>query len=282
MVRILDGKCLAEKIKIELLAENSKLKEKNIFPGLAVILVGEDPASKVYVGSKEKACQELGIYSEVYRLDSGIGHEDILSLIKKLNNDPKIHGILVQLPMPKHLGEDEIIAAIDPGKDVDCFCQENVGKIVTGNYGFLPCTPSGILELIKRNDIVIEGKECVVVGRSNIVGKPVALMLLNEGGTVTICHSKTRDLKTETLRADILVAAAGRAGLITADMVKPGATVIDVGINRMSSGKLVGDVDFEKVKEIAGAITPVPGGVGPMTIAMLMKNTIEAAKKLAE
>ena len=281
MVRILDGKRLAEKVKIELLAENSELKEKNIFPGLAVILVGEDPASKVYVGSKEKACQELGIYSEVYRLDNGIGHEDILSLIKKLNNDPKIHGILVQLPMPKHLGEDEIIAAIDPGKDVDCFCQENVGKIVTGNYGFLPCTPSGILELIKRNDIVIEGKECVVVGRSNIVGKPVALMLLNEGGTVTICHSKTRDLKTETLRADILVAAAGRAGLITADMVKPGATVIDVGINRMSSGKLVGDVDFEKVKEIAGAITPVPGGVGPMTIAMLMKNTIEAAKKLA-
>ena len=243
-------------------------------PGLAVIIVGEDPASQVYVRNKAKGCDEVGFHSEVYRLAEDTQMDELLSLIERLNGDENIHGILCQLPLPKHLDETAVILAIDPNKDVDAFHPVNTGKIMIGNYSFLPCTPAGVMELIASTGVDIAGKECVVVGRSNIVGKPQAMLLLQKNGTVTICHSKTKDLKAVTKRADILVVSVGRANFITGDMVKDGAIVIDVGINRGEDGKLVGDVHFESCEKVASYITPVPGGVGPMTVACLMENTL--------
>ncbi len=246
-------------------------------PGLAVIIVGDDPASRVYVNNKKKACAEIGVYSEEHALPHETTEEELLALIRELNGRKEISGILCQLPLPKHISEETILLAIDPKKDVDAFHPVNVGKIMIGDYDFLPCTPAGVMELIKESGIDPKGKECVVIGRSNIVGKPQAMLLLHAHGTVTICHSKTENLKEVTKRADILVTAVGRANFVTADMVKEGAVVIDVGMNRNAEGKLCGDVDFEGVKDKCAAITPVPGGVGPMTIAMLMKNTVKAA-----
>lgn len=257
--------------------EAENLKKEGINPGLAVIIVGDDPASKVYVNNKKKACAEIGIYSEEYALPAETTQDELLALIDKLNNKDDISGILVQLPVPKHIDEETIINAISPKKDVDAFHPVNVGKIMVGNYDFVPCTPAGVMELIKESGIDVAGKECVIVGRSNIVGKPQAMLLLHANGTVTICHSKTKNLKEVTKRADILVAAVGIPEMITGDMIKEGAVVIDVGINRIAPKKLVGDVHFESVEKVAGAITPVPGGVGPMTIAMLMRNTLKAA-----
>lgn len=281
---LIKGSEISKQIKEELKQEIVKLKEKyNITPGLSTILVGENEASKVYVGAKEKACKELGIYSERIDLPADTKEQDLLALIEKLNKNPKIHGILVQLPLPKHINETHVLYAIDPSKDVDGFHPVNVGKMVLGEPTFLPCTPHGILELLKRSGTDTKGAEVVVIGRSNIVGKPVANMLLQKKGgnaTVTICHTGTRDLASHTKRADILIVAAGRPKTVTADMVKDGVVVIDVGVNRLETG-LVGDVDFEAVKEKAKAITPVPGGVGPMTIVMLMKNTVESAKLYA-
>ncbi len=255
--------------------------EKGIRPGLAVIIVGDDPASKVYVGRKEAMCQELGMYSEKYALPKETTQDELVSLVEKLNNDDKIHGILVQLPLPKGLDEKAVINTINPEKDVDAFHPVNVGKIMIGDYDFVPCTPAGIMEMIKESGCEIEGKNCVVIGRSNIVGKPMSMLLLHKNGTVTTCHSKTKNLKEIAKNADILVAAVGRAHFVTADMVKEGAVVIDVGMNRLEDGTLTGDVDYEAVSKIAGAITPVPGGVGPMTISMLMQNTVTAAEKKA-
>ena len=254
------------------------LKEKRINPGLAVIIVGDDPASRVYVNNKKKACEDLGIYSEEYAMPEETTEEELLKLIGELNGRKEISGILVQLPLPKHIDEKNVINAIDPKKDVDAFHPVNVGKIMVGDFDFVPCTPAGVMELIKESGIDVAGKDCVVVGRSNIVGKPQAMLLLHKNGTVTICHSKTKDLKEKTKNADILVAAVGIPNFITGDMIKPGAVVIDVGINRIAPKTLVGDVDFESAEKVAGAITPVPGGVGPMTIAMLMRNTIKAAE----
>ena len=239
--------------------------------------MGDDPASRVYVNNKKKACEEIGIYSEEYALPAETKQEELIELIEKLNNDDKISGILVQLPLPKGLDEEAVINTINPKKDVDAFHPVNVGKIMVGNYDFVPCTPAGVMELIHESGIDPAGKECVVVGRSNIVGKPQAMLLLHKNGTVTICHSRTKDLAERTKNADILVVAVGRPNFVTGDMIKPGAVVIDVGINRLENKKLVGDVDFESAEKVAGAITPVPGGVGPMTIAMLMKNTVKAA-----
>ncbi|MDP4133781.1 MAG: bifunctional methylenetetrahydrofolate dehydrogenase/methenyltetrahydrofolate cyclohydrolase FolD [Bacillota bacterium] len=274
---ILDGKKVSQRIKDEVAKEALGLREKGIRPGLAVILAGNDPASRVYVNNKKKACEYCNIHSEEYTFDENVKEEALLELIDCLNASKSIHGILVQLPLPKHIDEKKIINAISEKKDVDAFTPANVGKIMIGDYDFLPCTPAGVMELIKESGIDVKGKECVVVGRSNIVGKPQAMLLLHSHGTVTICHSKTENLKEVTKRADILVVAIGKAKFITADMVKKGAVVIDVGMDRDEEGKLCGDVDFESVKGVAGAITPVPGGVGPMTIAMLMKNTIKAA-----
>ncbi len=254
------------------------LQAKGINPGLAVIIVGDDPASRVYVNNKKKACAEIGIYSEEHALPAETTEEELISLIQTLNSRKEISGILCQLPLPKHICEEKVLLSIDPKKDVDAFHPVNVGKIMIGDYDFLPCTPAGVMELIKESGIDPAGKECVVVGRSNIVGKPQAMLLLHAHGTVTICHSRTKDLAEVTRRADILVAAVGKANFITADMVKEGAVVIDVGMNRNAEGKLCGDVDFENVKEKCAAITPVPGGVGPMTIAMLMKNAVKAAQ----
>ena len=254
------------------------LKEKGINPGLAVIIVGDDPASRVYVNNKKKACEDLGIYSEEYAMPGETTEEELLKLIDELNSRKEISGILVQLPLPKHIDEKNVINAIDPKKDVDAFHPVNVGKIMVGDFDFVPCTPAGVMELIKESGIDVAGKDCVVVGRSNIVGKPQAMLLLHKNGTVTICHSKTKDLKEKTKNADILVAAVGIPNFITGDMIKPGAVVIDVGINRIAPKTLVGDVDYESAEKVAGAITPVPGGVGPMTIAMLMRNTIKAAE----
>ncbi len=242
-----------------------------------MVIVGDDPASRVYVNNKKKACAEVGIYSEEYALPEETTEKQLLELIDELNKNDKINGILVQLPLPKHLDEKTVLYAIDPKKDVDAFHPVNVGRIMIGDFDFVPCTPAGVMELIAESGIDVAGKNCVVIGRSNIVGKPQAMLLLHKNGTVTVCHSKTKDLPEITKKADILVAAVGRAKFVTKDMVKPGAVVIDVGMNRDENGKLCGDVDFEKVSEIAGAITPVPGGVGPMTIAMLMKNTVKAA-----
>ncbi len=244
--------------------------------------MGDDPASKVYVANKEKACADLGFYSEKHALPAQTTEEELLALVENLNNDENIHGILVQLPLPKHLDDKTIINNIKPEKDVDAFHPANVGKIMIGDFDFVPCTPAGVMELIRESGVEVEGKECVVIGRSNIVGKPMSMLLLHKNGTVTVCHSRTKDLKEKTKRADILVAAVGIAKFVTGDMVKEGAVVIDVGMNRDENGKLCGDVDFDSVEPIAGAITPVPGGVGPMTIAMLMKNTVTAAKRAHE
>jgi methylenetetrahydrofolate dehydrogenase (NADP+)/methenyltetrahydrofolate cyclohydrolase len=279
--QIISGKEVAAEIRAALTEEVAGLKEQGIHPGLAVILIGDDPASHSYVKGKEKACHEIGIYSEVVRRDASITQEELLGMIEEYNKNPNIHGILVQLPLPKHISEKAVIDAISPEKDVDGFTPINVGNMLIGDDCYLPCTPHGIIELIKRSGQGIEGKHAVVIGRSNIVGKPVAMLLLQENATVTVAHSRTKDLAAITRQADILVVAVGRAEMIGVDHVKPGAVVIDVGVNRNEHGKLVGDVHFESVKEVASYLTPVPGGVGPMTITMLMKNTVEAAKKLA-
>lgn len=278
MTKIIDGKIISASVKERVKAEVSALKEKGITVGLAVIIVGEDPASKVYVSNKKKACENLGIISEEYALPESTTNEELLALIEKLNSKPSINGILCQLPLPSHLDEKLIINSIDPEKDVDAFHPFNVGKIMIGDFYFLPCTPAGVMEMLKYENIDVEGKNCVVIGRSNIVGKPMNMLLLHQNGTVTVCHSKTKNLKEVCRNADILVAAVGRPKFVTEDMVKKGAVVIDVGINRVD-GKLCGDVDFDNVKNKVSAITPVPGGVGPMTIAMLMQNTLTAAKK---
>jgi len=275
--KILDGKAVSQRIKEELKIEVEKLKESGIKPALAVIIVGNDPASKIYVRNKKLACEACGIESLEYALPAETTQEELLSLIEKLNNDNTVSGILCQLPLPKGLNEEAVIHAISPLKDVDAFHPSNVGKIMIGNFDFLPCTPAGVMELIAESGIDVTGKKCVVVGRSNIVGKPMSMLLLHKNGTVTVCHSRTKDLKKECLDADILVAAVGVPELIRGDMVKPGAVVIDVGMNRLPDKRLVGDVAFDEAKEKAAAITPVPGGVGPMTIAMLMKNTVRAA-----
>lgn len=277
MAKLLMGKEVSARIKAELKTEVENLKKEGINPGLAVIIVGEDPASQVYVRNKERACEECGIYSEKYALPAETTQEELLKLIDELNNKSSISGILVQLPVPEHIDEKTIINAIVPNKDVDAFHPVNVGKIMVGNYDFVPCTPAGVMELIKESGIDVSGKECVIVGRSNIVGKPQAMLLLHQNGTVTICHSKTKNLAEKTKNADILVAAVGIPNFIKGDMIKEGAVVIDVGINRLENKKLCGDVEFESAEKVAGAITPVPGGVGPMTIAMLMKNTVKAA-----
>lgn len=282
MAKILSGKEVSARIKEKLKAEVAALTEKGVTPGLAVVIVGNDPASKVYVDRKEAMCAELGMYSEKYALPEDTAQSELLALIEKLNSDPNIHGILVQLPLPEPLDEKAVIAAIAPQKDVDAFHPVNVGKIMIGDYDFVPCTPAGIMELIAESGVEVEGKNCVVIGRSNIVGKPMSMLLLHKNGTVTICHSRTKNLAEITRNADILVAAVGRAHFVTADMVKPGAVVIDVGMNRLEDGKLAGDVDFDAVEPIAAAITPVPGGVGPMTISMLMRNTLTAAKRAFE
>ncbi len=279
MAKIIDGKVISQAVKDEVAAEVAVLKNKGVTPGLAVIIVGDDPASRVYVNNKKKACEQLGMFSVEYTMPANTTEEELLSLIKDLNCDPQINGILCQLPLPKHLNEELVINTIIPEKDVDAFHPQNVGKIMLGDYDFLPCTPAGIMEMLKYENIDITGKNCVVIGRSNIVGKPMAMLLLHKNATVTICHSKTQDLAGVCRQADILVAAVGRANFVTADMVKEGAVVIDVGINRLENGKLCGDVNFAEVEPKASYITPVPGGVGPMTIATLMKNTLTAAKR---
>ena len=278
MAKIIDGKAISAQIRAEIKEE---ITARGLTPGLAVILVGDDPASAVYVRNKKKACAEVGIYSESYELPAGTSQEALLELIGKLNKQENIHGILVQLPLPKHIDEKAVILAIDPAKDVDAFHPVNVGKIVTGDYDFLPCTPAGVMTLLERSGVDPKGKKCVVVGRSNIVGKPQALLMLHANATVTVCHSKTADLAAECRQADILVVAIGRADYVTGDMVKDGAVVIDVGMNRRADGKLTGDVDFASVEPKASYITPVPGGVGPMTITTLMRNTLTAAKRAA-
>lgn len=275
---LIDGKAVSLQVKQQVKQECDKLKTKGVTPGLAVIIVGDDPASQVYVRNKEKACEECGFYSVKYALDADTTQDELNALIDKLNKDEKINGILCQLPLPKHLDDKEVINRIDPIKDVDAFHPVNVGAIMIGDYNFLPCTPAGVMELIHSTGVDVSGKKAVVIGRSNIVGKPMAMLLLHENATVEITHSKTIDLKSITKEADILVAAIGRAKFVTADMVKNGAIVIDVGMNRDENGKLCGDVDFENVKDKCSFITPVPGGVGPMTISMLMRNTLTAAK----
>mgnify|MGYP004559684751 FL=1 len=278
MAKIIDGKAVSQFVKDEVKKEVSALGEKGVSVGLAVIIVGNDPASRTYVNNKKKACEATGIISEEYALPEDTTMDELLALIKELNAKKSINGILCQLPLPKHLDEKAVIENIDPIKDVDAFHAVNTGHIMIGDYSFLPCTPAGIMEMLKYYNIEIEGKECVVIGRSNIVGKPMAMLLLQKNGTVTICHSRTKNLKEVTSRADILVAAVGIPYFVTADMVKDGAVVIDVGMDRNKEGKLCGDVDFAEVEKKASYITPVPGGVGPMTIATLMKNTVTAAK----
>ena len=279
-MQIIDGKKVSANVKERVRLECERLvKEHGVTPGLAVVIVGDDPASRVYVNNKKKACELVGFKSEEYALPAETTQEELLSLVDTLNNKDDINGILVQLPLPKHLDDKSVIERISPKKDVDAFHAVNVGKIMLGEYDFLPCTPAGVMEMLHQYEIPVEGKQCVVIGRSNIVGKPMGMLLLHENGTVTICHSRTKNLAEHTRRADILVAAVGKARFVTADMVKPGAAVIDVGINRID-GKVCGDVDFEKVREIAGWITPVPGGVGKMTIAMLLSNTADAAERI--
>ena len=278
--KIIDGKLIAREVRSALKTRAENLSERGVRPGLAVIIVGDDPASNIYVNNKVKACQKVCIHSEVHRFPSDVGQDEVLQCIKDLNENSLIHGILVQLPLPGHFDSNKVTTSIAIEKDVDSFHLYNVGALVTGNAVFLPCTPFGVLVMLDKYGVQIEGQQAVIVGRSNIVGKPMSLMLLERGATVTICTSKTKDLAAHTRNADILVVATGRPGLITADMVKPGATIIDVGINRLPNGKLAGDVDFESVKEVAGYITPVPGGVGPMTITMLLSNTIEAAERI--
>ena len=278
-MQIIDGKKVSANVKERVRLECERLvKEHGVTPGLAVVIVGDNPASRVYVNNKKKACELVGFKSEEYALPAETTQEELLSLVDTLNNKDDINGILVQLPLPKHLDDKSVIERISPKKDVDAFHAVNVGKIMLGEYDFLPCTPAGVMEMLHQYEIPVEGKQCVVIGRSNIVGKPMGMLLLHENGTVTICHSRTANLKEVCQRADILVAAVGRAKFVTADMVKDGAVVIDVGMNRDENGKLCGDVDFENVKDKCSYITPVPGGVGPMTIATLMKNTIKACK----
>ena len=279
MAQIIDGKKISATIRAEIAEEVKAMKEQGINPGLAVIIVGENPASQVYVRNKGKACEEVGIYSEIIEMPEATTEETLLAKIAELNGRKEISGILVQLPLPKHINEASVIAAISPDKDVDAFSEVNVGKIMIGNHRFLPCTPAGVMELITRSGIEIAGKNAVVIGRSNIVGKPQAMLLLHANATVTICHSRTKNLAEICRTADILVVAIGKADFVTADMVKPGAVVIDVGMNRKANGKLTGDVDYASVSEVAGYITPVPGGVGPMTITMLLKNTLTAARE---
>lgn len=282
MATILDGKAVSAAVKQEVRAEVEALREGGLQVGLAVIIVGDNPASRTYVNNKKKACAEAGIYSEEYALPASTTMEELLTLIDELNHKDSIHGILCQLPLPKGLDEKAVIAAIAPEKDVDAFSVGNVGHIMIGDYSFLPCTPAGIMEMLKYYNIPIAGKECVVIGRSNIVGKPMAMLLLQQNGTVTICHSKTQNLAEVTRRADILVAAVGIPHFVKADMVKDGAVVVDVGMDRDENGKLCGDVDFAAVEPKASYITPVPGGVGPMTIATLLKNTVTAAKQMGK
>lgn len=278
MAKLIDGKAVSASVRAQVAQEVQELKSKGLHPGLAVVIVGDDPASRTYVNNKKKACAETGIYSEEYALSATTTQEELLSLVRSLNEKPEIHGILVQSPLPEGLDEEAVIEEINPQKDVDAFHPQNVGRIMIGNFHFLPCTPAGVIELIRSQGIEIAGKRCVVIGRSNIVGKPMAMLLLHNHGTVTICHSKTRDLAEICREADILVAAVGRPKFVTENMVKPGAVVIDVGMDRDENGKLCGDVDFANVEPKAGYITPVPGGVGPMTIAMLLRNTVTAAK----
>lgn len=283
MATRIDGKLISAQIREEIKQESMAFAARSGFvPGLAVVIVGDDPASQVYVRNKKKACEEVGFYSEVHALPGNTTQQELNALVDRLNGDDRIHGILVQLPLPAHLDETEVLLRIRPVKDVDAFHPYNVGKIMIGNPDFLPCTPAGVMALLERSGIDPAGKRCVVVGRSNIVGKPMAMLLLHANGTVTVCHSKTRDLGAICREADILVVAIGKADFVGADMVKPGAVVIDVGMNRRPDGKLTGDVDYAAVEPIASAITPVPGGVGPMTITMLLKNTLTAAKKAAE
>ena len=280
MAELIDGKLVTSEVRKKTAEEIAEFKEKyGVTPGLAVILVGDDPASAVYVRNKHKGCLEVGINSYEIKMPNETTEEELLSEIDRLNADSNVHGILVQLPLPKHISEEKILNRISPKKDVDAFHPENVGKIMLGKYAFLPCTPAGIMELLDFYNVDIEGKECVVLGRSNIVGKPMSQLLLAKNGTVTVCHSRTKSLSEVTKRADILVVAIGKARFVGKEMVKEGAVVIDVGINRLPDGKLAGDVDFDSVSEVASMITPVPGGVGPMTITMLMKNTVSAAKK---
>ncbi len=283
MAQIIDGKKIAAEVRERIAADTRAFSGKYGFvPGLAVVIVGEDPASQVYVRNKGKACAEVGFYSEIHRMAADTTMEELLAKIEALKNDPRIHGILVQMPLPAHLDEKTVIDAIPPEKDVDAFHLVNTGRIMRGDYHFLPCTPAGVMEMLRHENIDVAGKECVVVGRSNIVGKPMAMLLLHANGTVTICHSRTKNLAEVTRRADILVVAIGKADFITGDMVKAGAVVIDVGMNRRADGKLTGDVDFASVEPKASTITPVPGGVGPMTITMLLENTLTAARIAAE
>lgn len=279
MAEIICGKTVSAAKRLDIKNRVEELKNKGITTGLAVIIVGNNSASRVYVNNKKKACEEVGIESFEFALPEETTQEELLNLIDKLNNDSKVDGILCQLPLPSHIDEQAVINSIDPKKDVDAFHPENVGHIMIGDYTFLPCTPAGIMEMLKFYNIDVKGKKCVVIGRSNIVGKPMAMLLLKENGTVEICHSRTEKLKDETLTADILVVAVGKAYFVTEDMVKDGAVVIDVGMNRNDEGKLCGDVDFDNVKEKASFITPVPGGVGPMTITMLLENTVRAASQ---
>ncbi|BCU81594.1 bifunctional protein FolD [Polycladomyces abyssicola] len=277
---LIDGKAVAASIRQELKEQVSRMKEQGVHPGLAVILVGNDPASETYVRGKVRACGEVGIHSELICLPESVSEQELLEHVQRLNVDERIHGILVQLPLPKHISEEKVIDAIVPEKDVDGFHPISVGNLVIGKPGFLPCTPHGIMELLRRYEIPLAGKHAVVIGRSNIVGKPVSLLLQRENATVTMCHSKTVDLPSVARQADILIAAVGKPQLVTREYVKPGAVVIDVGINRTPEGKLVGDVHFDEVREVASYITPVPGGVGPMTIAMLLVNTVQSAQRL--
>ena len=279
---ILDGKKLSQKIRQQVKEEAEKLKTEGITPGLAVILVGNDPASQVYVGMKAKACKESGIYSIVHEFPETITEKELLDTIERINQNPNIHGLLIQLPLPKHIDTTKVLEAVDPAKDVDGFHPYNVGRLVAGLDSFAPCTPLGVMELFKEYNIDVKGLDACVVGASNIVGKPMQALLLNEFATVDICHIETKDLKAHTKRADIVIVGVGKINLITEDMVKDGAIVVDIGINRTEDGKLVGDVDFENVSKKASYITPVPGGVGPMTIAMLLKNTVKAAKNFKE
>ncbi|ABQ25373.1 bifunctional methylenetetrahydrofolate dehydrogenase/methenyltetrahydrofolate cyclohydrolase FolD [Geotalea uraniireducens] len=279
MAKIIDGKAIAAKIRGEITAEVAKLASKGVTPGLAVVLVGEDPASKVYVSMKEKACKDVGIFSDEYKLPVDTSEADLLLLIHKLNSDPKIHGILIQLPLPKQIDTEKVLEAISPEKDADGFHPYNVGRLVIGKPLFQPCTPYGVMVMLKEAGVELAGKEVVVVGRSNIVGKPVAFMCLQQNATVTLCHSKTRDLAAKVGMADVVIAAVGQPEMIKGAWIKEGAVVIDVGVNRVGEKKLVGDVEFDAAAERASAITPVPGGVGPMTITMLLYNTLEAAKR---
>ncbi|PTT22208.1 bifunctional methylenetetrahydrofolate dehydrogenase/methenyltetrahydrofolate cyclohydrolase FolD [Acidovorax sp. HMWF029] len=279
--QLIDGNALSRQLRADVAQRAAALKARGVTPGLAVVLVGDNPASQVYVRNKVKACEDSGLHSVLEKYDADMTEAALLARVEALNNDPAIHGILVQLPLPKHIDAQKVIEAISPAKDVDGFHIASAGALMTGMPGFWPCTPYGCMKMLESIDYNLKGKHAVVIGRSNIVGKPMALMLLGQNATVTVCHSATQDLKAQTLQADVIVAAVGKRNVLTADMVKPGAVVIDVGMNRNDEGKLCGDVDFDGVKEVAGWITPVPGGVGPMTITMLLVNTIEAAERTA-